>query len=88
MSAALIGVGVLPHTIATAWPTLWHHFGPTYELEADLPFSTTRVVGDRLEVSETTRSPDEVFNLPADWPGPEPAFPRCLHRPEDHRRVD
>jgi hypothetical protein len=88
MSAALIGVGILPHTIATAWPTLWHHFDPTYELEADLPFSTSIVVDDRLEVSEATRSPAEVFNLPADWPGPEPAFPRCLHRPEDHRRVD
>lgn len=85
VSAVLIGTGILHHSIATAWPQVWHHFDPTHVLEAELPFSTVRVVGDQLEVTEATRSAADVLGLPEDWPGPEPAFPRCLHRPEDHR---
>lgn len=85
VSAVLIGTGILHHSIATAWPQVWHHFDPTYALEAELPFSTVRVADDHLEVKDATRSAADVLGLPADWPGPEPAFPRCLHRPEDHR---
>jgi hypothetical protein len=85
VSAVLIGTGILHHSIVTAWPQIWHHFDPTYALDAELPFSAVRVVGDQLEVTDATRSAADVLGLPGDWPGPEPAFPRCLHRPEDHR---
>jgi hypothetical protein len=84
MSALLMGVGILPLTCATAWPRLWHHFDPTYTLEADLPFSTVRVVDDELAFTDATRSASEVLGLPVEWPGPEPAFPRCAHGPGDH----
>jgi hypothetical protein len=84
MSALLMGVGIVPNTSATAWPSLWHHFDPTYPLDADLPFSSTRVVDERLAVEDATRSATHVLGLPVDWPGPEAAFPRCQHRPEDH----
>jgi hypothetical protein len=84
MSALLMGTGIVPNTCARAWPSLWHHFDPTYALEADLPFSSTRVVDERLAVEDAKRSASEVLGLPADWPGPEPAFPRCQHRPGDH----
>jgi hypothetical protein len=85
ISAVLIGTGILPHSITTAWPEVWHHFAPTYALVADLPFSEVQVVNDHLEVNDALMSPADVLGLRADWPGPEPAFPRCLHRPEDHR---
>jgi hypothetical protein len=84
MSALLIGVGIVPHTCATAWPTLWHHFDPTHALNTDLPFSSTRVVDERLVVEDAKLSASQVLDLPVDWPGPEPAFPRCQHRPGDH----
>lgn len=84
MSAVLMGVGIVPQTIATAWPRLWHHFDPMYELDANLPFSAARVTDDDLRITEATRSPADVFDVPVDWPGPEPAFPRCEHRPGDH----
>jgi hypothetical protein len=84
MSALLMGVGIVPHTCARVWPRLWHHFDPTYALDADLPFSSTRVVDERLAVEDAKRSATEVLGLPVDWPGPEPEFPRCQHRPEDH----
>jgi hypothetical protein len=85
ISAVLLGVGILPHTVVTAWPTLWHHFEPTFELTADLPFGTKRVIDDSLRSTEATKLPSEVFALPEDWPGPEPSFSPCEHRPGDHR---
>jgi hypothetical protein len=84
ISAVLMGVGILPNTAATAWPQLWHHYDPRYELRAELPFSTVRAMDDQLAFGDATQSTSEVFSLAPDWPGPEPAFPRCLHRPEDH----
>ena len=71
ISGVLLGVGILPHTVATRWPTLWHHFNPTFELVADLPFSAMRVIDNSLQSSEATRSPSDVFGLSADWPGQE-----------------
>jgi hypothetical protein len=85
MSALLMGVGIVPRTCATAWPRLWQHFDPSYPLEADLPFSTVRLVDDELVSTDATRTASDVLGLPADWPGPEPLFPRCAHRPSDHQ---
>jgi hypothetical protein len=84
ISAVLLGVGILPHTIATAWPTLWHHFDPKFKLNTDLPFASMRVVDDALHSSDVTQAPTAVFDLPTEWPGPEPPFSRCEHRPTDH----
>jgi hypothetical protein len=35
-------------------------------------------------IEDAKRSATEVLGLLAAWPGPEPAFPCCQHRPEDH----
>jgi hypothetical protein len=63
---------------------MWHHFGPTYTLDAELPFPTARVVGNEIDYEDSTLSAAEVLELPVNWPGPEPAFPRCAHGPGDH----
>jgi hypothetical protein len=84
ISALLLGVGILPHTVATAWPTVWHHFDPTFKLTADLPFPATRLTDDTLQTSPAKASAADVFGLPGEWPGPEPAFKRCRHAPTDH----
>jgi hypothetical protein len=84
ISAVLLGVGILPHTVATAWPTLWHHFDPTFGLAVDLPFRTARLVDETLELVEPPRSASDVLALPTDWPGPDPPFRQCQHGPGDH----
>jgi hypothetical protein len=84
ISAVLMGVSIMPNTVASTWPVLWHHYDPTYPLDAELPFSTARIVTDRVQREDAAHSAVEVFDLPTDWPGPEPAFPRCAHRPQDH----
>jgi hypothetical protein len=85
ISAVLMGVGILPHTAAKAWPTVWHHFDPRHQLDVDLPFSTVRAVGNKLKFEDAKHSASQVLGLPSDWPGLEPAFPRYEHRPEDHQ---
>jgi hypothetical protein len=84
ISAVLMGVGILPGAVARTLPVLWHHYAPSYELAADLPFATARIVNDEVKLTDAKRAAAEVFDLPAAWPGPEPAFQRCTHRPEDH----
>jgi hypothetical protein len=84
ISAVLIGVSIIPGTIASAWPRLWYHFDPRYALGAELPFSTAHVVGEHVEFEDAAQTPSEVLGLRADWPGPEPPFIRCAHRPGDH----
>ncbi len=88
ISAVLMGVGILPATCATAWPRLWHHFHPTYSLNADLPFATARVVDEQLAFEDATLSAAKVLALPAEWPGPEPPFDLCKHGPGDHAPYD
>lgn len=83
-----MGVGILPGACATAWPRLWHHFEPTYTLNAELPFATARVVDDQLKFADATRSAAEVLDLTIDWPGPERPFELCKHRPGDHAPYD
>jgi hypothetical protein len=85
ISAVLMGVGIMPNTCAVAWPRLWHHFEPTFTLDAKLPFPTARVSGENIEFGEATESAAEVLGLRPDWPGPEPPFPPCEHGPDDHR---
>jgi hypothetical protein len=84
ISAVLMGINILPGTCATAWPRLWHHFEPTYTLNAELPFATARVVGEQLEFGDATRSAAEVLGLAAEWPGPGRPFELCKHHPGDH----
>lgn len=83
-----MGVHIMPHTVATAWPVLWHHYDPTYPLEADLPFSTARIIANQVKYEDAARSAAEVLDLCSDWPGPEFPFPRCQHRPGDHEPYD
>jgi hypothetical protein len=84
ISAVLLGNGILPSSAARASPTLWHHFDPTFELTADLPFASMRLIEDSLQSSEPVRSPADVFGLASEWPKPEPPFARCEHGPDDH----
>ena len=63
---------------------MWHHFDPTFELTADLPFGTVRVINDALEIADSKASASDVFGLSDQWPGPDPAFKRCKHRPGNH----
>lgn len=84
ISGVLFGVGILPHTVASAWPTLWHHFDPTFPLTTHFPFRATHLVDDALESLQASESASRVFGLPGDWPGPEPPFRLCEHRPGDH----
>jgi hypothetical protein len=70
VSAVLLGVGIWPSSIGTAWPRIWHHYAPTYKLTTELPFSTAQVVGEELALGDATRSAAEVLDVPNDWPGP------------------
>jgi hypothetical protein len=88
ISAVLMGVGILPGACATAWPRLWHHFEPNYTLNAELPFSTARVLGEQLVFEEATSLAADVLGLPPEWPGPERSFELCKHRPGDHAPYD
>jgi hypothetical protein len=84
VSAVLLGVAIMPHSCATAWPRLWHHFDADRPLEARLPFPSVIVDDGELQFEDGSRTAAEVLGLPADWPGPEPPFVGCQHRPGDH----
>lgn len=74
VSAVLMGVNVLPITCARSAPRVWHHFAPDRPLEAELPLAAARVVDDTIAMSDAVRAPNDLLELPTDWPGPEPPF--------------
>jgi hypothetical protein len=76
ISAVLTGVGISPGSVARFEPTLWHHFAPHRPLTAALPLRSARAVNNDVEFSDAAAPIASVFGLPAEWPGPEPAFPR------------
>jgi hypothetical protein len=76
VSAVLVGVGLTPERCAQVAPTVWHHYAPTHDLDARLPFATEKVVGGVLVHENQSMPPNELLGLPPDWPGPEPPFDR------------
>jgi hypothetical protein len=76
VSAVLSGVSVLPTNCATTPLRLWHHYTPDRKLTIDLPFATARIVDDQLVLADAAREPHDMLGLKADWPGPQPPFPR------------
>jgi hypothetical protein len=69
VSALLMGVSIIPETCASKLPTIWHHFDPTYTLDAELPLPRMDVVDDKLRFTTATREPYEVLGLDENWPG-------------------
>lgn len=76
ISAVLTGVGMGPGSVARFEPTLWHHYAPRRPLTAAFPIRSARAINNDIEFSDATAPIASIFGLPADWPGPEPAFPR------------
>jgi hypothetical protein len=69
VSALLMGVSIIPETCASRLPAIWHHFDPTYKLDADLPFPRMDVIDDQLQLTAATRHAYEVMDLDENWPG-------------------
>jgi hypothetical protein len=76
VSAVLAGISVIPENCATQELRLWQHFEPDQKLTIDLPFATARVIDGELICEPASRKPHEMLELPEDWPGSEPRFPR------------
>ena len=71
MSALLMGTTIVPTSVATTAPRVWHHFAPTHPLDVELPLPTARVVDDeRVDFQDARKPIHKVLELPADWPGP------------------
>jgi hypothetical protein len=76
VSAALVGPGVLPWTIAKTAPTLWLNPFAAHSLSTNwLPVPYVHVDEDgRPRIVHPRTAPAALFRLPEDWPGPEPRF--------------
>ena len=69
VSALLMGVSIVPETCASKLPTIWHHFDPTYTLDAKLPLPRVDVVDDQLQFTSVTQQAHELMGLDKNWPG-------------------
>lgn len=76
ISAVLAGIGITSHNITRSEPTLWYHPEPNLPLTSSLPFRSARAVDSHIECTDATMPIASVFDLPVEWPGPEPAFPQ------------
>jgi len=76
VSAALVGPGVLPWTIAKTAPMLWLNPFAAHALPTSwLPVPYVHVDEDgRPRIVHPPTAPAALFRLPEDWPGPEPRF--------------
>jgi hypothetical protein len=74
VSGCLVGDAITPWTAAGRLPRLWVHPAPAHPLPTYFGLPTAQVVDGEVVLSEDDQSGAEVFDLPADWPGPEPAF--------------
>ena len=76
VSAALLGPGVLPWTIAKTAPTLWLNPFAAHSLPTNwlpVPYVDVDEEGRPRTVHPPTPTA-ALFGLPEDWPGPEPRF--------------
>jgi hypothetical protein len=75
ISAVITGTNVMPWTVARIWPRLWRNPWAAHPLHVDLPFP--RGIASEngvVEYQEVAASPNELFGLASDWPGPEDPF--------------
>lgn len=78
LSAVLIGAYVAPWLSAATELRLWQNPWAMFPIHCDAASVATIISpeGDgSLAATAATVSTGELFGLPADWPGPEPAFP-------------
>jgi hypothetical protein len=63
-------------SVTRAMPRYWPNAWAEEPLTLELPFATSAVSADQSEVvnSPATIFPAELFELPAEWPGPEAPF--------------
>jgi hypothetical protein len=77
VSAVLVVPQLLPSTVTMVVPTLWHHPAAKYPVDNIAPlFRQARPDTDtgHIEFSPPLSNPATFFDLPQDWPGPEPRF--------------
>jgi hypothetical protein len=78
VSAILAVSGLLPWTVTTAVPTLWHHPKAQYPIDGIAPLFRQAVPNPTtgsVDFVAPMVEPATFFGLPPDWPGPEPRFP-------------
>jgi hypothetical protein len=81
LSAALVASYVAPWLSAHTELKLWKNPWAEFPLDCDAGGAVTTIEpkdDGSLSASNATVSTGDLFNLPSDWPGPEPAFPRKL----------
>jgi hypothetical protein len=79
VSGVLMLRNLAPHSVANRVPTLWHHPSPTHRVSTIAPLfrqARSNETEGKIEFVEPLVTPAEFFGLPADWPGPDEAFPR------------
>jgi len=76
VSAVLFVPYIEPWEVAVKVPVLVHHPMPDHPLELECPFLRIGTVNPsgRLLWRDPSQPINELFDLPGDWPGPEPAF--------------
>jgi len=77
VSGVVMLPNLAPHRVVDLTPTLWHHPSPTYPISALAPIFRQAKMNEEaghVDFIEPTMTPAEFFELPEDWPGPEPAF--------------
>jgi hypothetical protein len=77
VSAVLAVSGLVPWTVNTAVPTLWHHPAARFPVDEIAPVfrqATPNLNTGRVEFSAPAIDPAAFFDLSSDWPGPEAAF--------------
>lgn len=75
VAGVLSAAGIQPWTTVRGLPRLWVNPWAVRPLGVRLPFPTTTVSeAGEVEHGEGGISAADIFDLPADWPGPEDAF--------------
>ena len=64
------------YSIGTMLPRLWYHPAPNHPVVTEFPFPTARAVYDHIDFRDGTVAANDLLGIRADWPGPEPPFPR------------
>jgi hypothetical protein len=75
VSGLLIAKNLQPHNCAREWPRLWHHPHAAHPLLTNLPFPQAHLTDSALTMSDASKRPNEVLDLPVEWPGPDSPFP-------------
>jgi len=77
VSAVLVASQLLPWTVTSTIPTLWHHPAAMYPVGGVAPLfrqATPNPKTGHIDFLSPTTDPAVFFGLPPDWPGTEPRF--------------